>query len=176
MTCLARRQATKCRYADLDYEAAAGFEVDRRIGEACDLVVLGGEVADRVEHEVDEAERALDQGAGHVADRHRQLAPPGLPTQLADHRLRQIDSADLDAAPGERQRDPSGPDRKLECSATVRQPRQLLDGRLNPAWIEHLRDGLVVRFSDLGTEMIFTHARIVALGRSHRLSAGRSSR
>jgi hypothetical protein len=51
--------------------------VDRRVGEARDLLVLRGEVADGVENEVDKPKRALDARAGDVADRDRQVAPPG---------------------------------------------------------------------------------------------------
>ena len=46
--------------------------------EAGDLLILGGEVADGVEDEVDEPEASRKVGCGHVADRHADALAAGL--------------------------------------------------------------------------------------------------
>jgi hypothetical protein len=90
-----------------------------------------------------------------VTDRSR---PPWLPAQLLHHRLREIDSADLDATPGERERDPSGTDRKLKRSASAGQPPERLDRGLDSVRLEHLRRGFVVGPGDFGPEVVFAHS------------------
>lgn len=160
---LATRQTPKVRNANLDNEEAAWLQMDRRVGEARDLLLLRGEVSDGVENEVDKPERTLDTRASHVADRHTQVATPRLQAQLLDHRLRELDSANVHAAGRQRERNPSGADRKLESPAIACQLREHLDGRLDGGWVEHLRYGFVVGPRDVRPEMILTHKAIVAL-------------
>jgi hypothetical protein len=84
---LARGSAA--RHADLDHEAAARLEVRADVLEARDLRVLRGQVVDRVEDEVGEAERALDAGRGEIADRDRDRVAAGLgaePATIASER------------------------------------------------------------------------------------------
>lgn len=56
--------------ADLDHEAAAWHEVAGGVLEARDLRILGGQVVDRVEDDVDERECSFDASRRHVADRY----------------------------------------------------------------------------------------------------------
>src|SRR6266508_1563550 len=48
------------------------------ITEALDLLVLRGQVHDRVEHQVGEAERPVDLGGGEIADRQPDRVRAGL--------------------------------------------------------------------------------------------------
>lgn len=173
---LARRQTPEVRNANLDNETAAWLEVDCRIREASDLLLLRDEVSDGVENEVDKPERAVDARAGHVADRHLEVATPRLLTQLLDHGLRQLDSTNLDAAGRQRERNSSGAYCKLESPALACELSEHLDRRLNCGQIEHLRYGFVVDPSDVGPEMILKHKAIVALTPVCCVAADRSAR
>ena len=51
----------------------------------------------------------------------------GLRVQARDHRLREVDSVDANAALCERQRDPAGPDAELERGSVGRQLREQVD-------------------------------------------------
>src|SRR5439155_20647537 len=53
---LAGWKATEIGHADFDDEPAAGCEVSSDVAKALDLLILGGQVRDRVEHEVGEPE------------------------------------------------------------------------------------------------------------------------
>ena len=63
-------ETAKIGNAHLDDEAATCFEVSSSIGETLNLLLLRGEVSDRVKHEVHEPEAAFNSGCGHVPDRH----------------------------------------------------------------------------------------------------------
>ena len=84
------------------------------VAETGDLVVLSGQVHDRVEHEVGDPERALDPRCREVPDRHGDVIGVRLGTQLLDHRLGEVDAVYGDAAPTERQGDAAGSDAELE--------------------------------------------------------------
>ena len=58
----------------------------RDIAEAGHLCVLGGEVGDRVSHEVREGEGLVDARCREVADRHPDRVPVRLGSQPPDHR------------------------------------------------------------------------------------------
>jgi len=53
--------------------------------EAPDLVLLGQEGKERVEHDVDEVERAVDGEVRHVTNSHRDILSVRLGTQASDH-------------------------------------------------------------------------------------------
>src|SRR3954466_6843970 len=105
----------RVRDADLDHETAARQQVRGGVREDVDLPVLGRDVVDRVADDVDERERPLDAGGGHVPDRDRDRIR--LPLQLRDHVRREVDARYLYAALGKRHRDPAGADRELEGAA-----------------------------------------------------------
>src|SRR5262249_54270576 len=66
---LARWKASQFRHIVLDNEAAAAFQVSGGVSESLDLLVLSGQVRDRVAQEVDEAERGIHLDSREVADR-----------------------------------------------------------------------------------------------------------
>jgi hypothetical protein len=140
--------------ADLDDEAASGLEVRGGIGEARHLRVLGRQVADRVEDEVDQRERALDERGREVADRDGQLRPAGLRSQLGDHVRREVDRVDRHTALCERKRDPPGPDPKLERGTVARSLRQELDRLGDDRRVAPLAEMGVVALGDLAREPV----------------------
>src|SRR5262249_58296184 len=75
---LAGRETAERRQSDLDHEATALLEVCGGVLEARDLRLLGRQVHDRVEDEVDERERPVDARRPELADRHRDLRAAGL--------------------------------------------------------------------------------------------------
>ena len=107
------------------------------VGEHGDLLVLGGHVHDRVEHEVDEPEGAVDAGRGHVADRHRDGVGPGLArscsamcgdSSMPVHRH----------APGvQRQGDAAGADRELQRGAAAGELGQASTAGSSTVGLEH---------------------------------------
>jgi hypothetical protein len=75
---LADREVLEVGHAGLDHEPPAAPEVGGGVLEAGDLGVLGDQVEDGVEDQVDEGELPGDPGGGEVADRQLQRsAPPG---------------------------------------------------------------------------------------------------
>ena len=124
-----------------------GSEVRGGVLEAGDLIVLRGQVVDRVVDQVGERELARHLGGGEVAERDLDRVGAGLRPQLLHHLARKVDAAHRDAAPGERQRDPAGADAELQRSAVSGQPGQEVDGRLDHGRVEHLRGGGVVRLA-----------------------------
>jgi hypothetical protein len=126
------------------------------VGEAGDLLVLAGEVHDRVEHEVGEPEGAVDTGGGEVADRHLNVVA----TRLG------LSRATIAA------------DRSIPCTATLRRlsgtamrpvpmprsgrvrRRPARRGRRRPARRQHRRtspEGLVVRRRHRHVEIVLGH-------------------
>src|SRR5205823_11750141 len=65
---LAGPKALKRGNLDLDHEAPARLQMRGNVLEALNLFVLGGEVLDRVVHEVGERERPAHPGGREVAD------------------------------------------------------------------------------------------------------------
>jgi len=62
-----------------------GSVTNRDVAEALNLFVLGGQVRDRVAHEVGELERPGHPGGREVADRHADVVRARLRLQLRDH-------------------------------------------------------------------------------------------
>ena len=160
---LARRQPLELRDADLDHEASAGPQVRGGVLEARHLIVLRGQVVDRVVDQVGERELARYVGRGDVAERDLDPVGAGLRSQLLHHLAREVDATDRDAAPGQRQRDPAGADAELQRGAVAGQTGQEIDRRLDHGRVEHLRAALVVALGHSRTEVVLAllaaHAR-----------------
>ena len=118
------------RAAAFDDERAVVGEVRGDVLEAADLIVLGQQVEERVEHDIDQAVGARHSDIGEVADRDVDLIASRLRPKLRDHRLREVDAVDADAGRRERQRDPAGADRELERGAPSASVGKERDGRL----------------------------------------------
>ena len=73
---------------------------------------------------------------------------------MAQHVLGGVDAGDAHPALGQRQRDPSGPDRELQRRAVTGQLREQLDRRPDHGGIEHDRRVLVVRGRDALAEVL----------------------
>jgi hypothetical protein len=67
---LAWREASQLGDVVLDDEAAAGLQVRRGVAEGLHLLVLGGQVRDRVAQQVDERERSARGCGREVAGGH----------------------------------------------------------------------------------------------------------
>ena len=129
----------------------AGFrEVPGGIAEALDLLLLGEQVPDRVEHEVDEGESLTGPGRGHVAERDGDPLGSGLLAQAGEHRLRQFDPGHLDAHLPQRERDPAGADRELEGAPAGGELGQAPDRRPQHLGREHPLPRGVVRGGGAG--------------------------
>ena len=100
-----------------------------RVREAAQLVLLGEQREERVEGDEDERVDALDGDVGEVAHRHRDRVAAGLLAELRDHRLGGVDAVHLEAALGEREREPAGADRELEHGAVAGELGEHLDAR-----------------------------------------------
>jgi hypothetical protein len=85
------------------------------------LLVLRRDIHDRVPHQVDQRERAVETGRGHVADRDLDLAAPRLASKLFDHVGRQLDAVHPDSPGGEGQRHPARAHREFERRSIARQ-------------------------------------------------------
>jgi hypothetical protein len=153
---LAGRQPPEARNPDLDHEAAAWLEVGSGVLEAGDLLVLRRQVPDRVEDEVGERERIVDARGREVADRHVDVVGPRLRAQPRDHRLRKVDPAHADTAPGQRQRDPTGADAELECGTVSSELCEEVHHGVDDRRVEHRRV-LVVTGGDRLAEVVLGH-------------------
>lgn len=69
--CLSGRKEPECGHSQLDEEVPTRGEVVGGVAEALDLLVLGSQVPDRVEHQVHQRELTFDSRGGHVTDDHR---------------------------------------------------------------------------------------------------------
>jgi len=108
------------------------------VAEARDLEVLRGEVRDRVEHEIDEPEGAVDPCRRDVADRHVDLVGVRLRPELGNHRLGQIDPRHPDTALVQRQRDSPRADGELERGAAACELREEVDRRTEHVRVVHV--------------------------------------
>ncbi len=151
---LARGKRPQSGNADLDHEAAARPEVRCNVLEARDLRVLGRQVADRVEDDVRERERAVDLRRREVADCDLDLLAAGFFVQLGDHLCGEVDPVHADAALRERERDPAGADSELERRPVTGKRGEELDRRIEHVWIEHVRRGLVVALRHVLAEVV----------------------
>ena len=93
------------------------LEVSGSVAEALDLRVLRGQVRDGVEHQVGEAEGAVDPRAGHVADGDLDPVGARLGPQLVGHRRGQLDAGHRHAPTAQRQGQAPGADGQLERAA-----------------------------------------------------------
>ena len=128
---------------------AVGAQVAGGVGEAGHLRVLGREVRDRAEDEVDHVEDARRTLRGHVAEHHGDAGriTAGLGAQPRHHRHGELDARDDHPARGQRQGHPPGADRQLQgAPARLRQGGQQVDrvlgGRIAPVVVGR-RDLLV---------------------------------
>lgn len=135
--------------------------------EARDLVVLRGQVADRVEDEVDERELPVDAHGGEVADRRHDLLRARFLAELGDHRFREVDAVHANASLRERERHPTGTDAELERRAIARERREEVDRRPEHLRGEH-RAVIVIALRYLRTEVVRVHRGSVCDGRSCR--------
>lgn len=104
------------------------------VAEALDLLVLGGQVRDRVAQEVGEPERSAQVGGRQIADGHVDLGRTLLRSKLRDHGGRQLDPVHTNSSPAERQRDSTRADAELERRAGACQIRKEIH-----SWVEHRR-------------------------------------
>jgi hypothetical protein len=81
---LAGRHPAELGHEHLHHEPSVRLQVRGRVGEDRQLIVLGGDVHDRVRHQVHEPEGPRDAGGGHVADGHRDRIGAGLGEQLPE--------------------------------------------------------------------------------------------
>jgi len=91
------------------------------VAEAVDLGVLGGQVHDRVEHQVGEPEGPLYLRRREVADAHPDPAHRGLRLQPGDHGGREVDPVHGHTSLAEGEGDAPGADTELERPAVARQ-------------------------------------------------------
>jgi hypothetical protein len=131
--------------------------------EARDLRVLGHEVRDRVEHQVDERELAVDAGAREVAERDLDVLGARLGAQPGEHRLGVVDAGDAHAALGKRQRDPAGADPELQRSAVPGEVGEHLHDRPHDLAGGHAGRALVIE----GRGALAEEPRVAALFRAH---------
>ena len=155
---LADRELLECGDAELDHEMPAGAEVRGGVLEARHLRVLRGQVADRVEDEVDERELPVDAGRGHVSGHGLDVLGAGLVAQAREHRLGAVDAGHADAALCERKRDAAGADRELERAAVAGEAGQHVDRRVEGRGVEHRGGVLVVARRHLLAEELLRHA------------------
>lgn len=122
--------AQPCRGdASLDDEDAVAGEMSGCVFETPHLTILGEEVVDGIEDQVDQwVPIAWGRCAFHVAHRHVDLVAIGLVSDPTDHVRRQFDPIDADAALGEWDRDTTGTDRELERRTTTRETSEKVDG------------------------------------------------
>ena len=99
-----------------------------------------------------------------VADRHADRVAARLAAQAGNHRPRQVDPVDRDAAARQRQCDPSRPDAQFQGAPTAGEPRQNVDRRVHNAWLEHVRRRLVIPRRDTFPEVavLVVHHRTVS--------------
>jgi hypothetical protein len=125
-------------------EAPAVHQMSGGVLEARHLSVLGEQVHDRVEHDVDDTERAVDPGRRHVTAREGDAVTTGPAAQRVQHRPREVDATDRHASLGERDGDPAGPDPELERRSSGRELGEQVDGRSDDVRPGHLGDVVVV--------------------------------
>ena len=164
---LTRREPLELRDAHLDHEAATRLEVRRDVLEAGDLLVLRGQVVDRVEDEVGDGERTLDGGRREITDRDadRIAARPG--AQPRHHRVGEVDALDRDTPLGERQRDAARADAQLERRAVSGQVGEEFDGRVDDRRVEHVGGRLVVSIGHSLAKVVLGH-RLHSVRRTNR--------
>ena len=140
---------------DLHDEVPTRFEVSGGVGEAGDLIVLRGQVHDRVEQQVDEPKGSLDPFGGEVADGATR-SEPGLARRRSTIAVDR--SIPVTATPrslsGER--DPSGADAELECGAVAGKRGEEVDGLADDRWVEHVGAPLLVARDRL-VEVVHSH-------------------
>ncbi|VVJ16261.1 Uncharacterised protein [Amycolatopsis camponoti] len=149
---LPRREAAQFGNAQLDHEPAAGVQVPGRVAEALDLLVLGEQVPDRVEDQVDQRKAARSRGRRHVADDHREVR---LLPQSAEHRLGQFDAGDGHSLRGQRDGDASGADGELEHPPAAGQRGEAVHSRVHDLGREHAAARGVVAFGGLDVPDVF---------------------
>jgi hypothetical protein len=88
--------------------------VPRNILEAANLVILGGQIKERVRYQEDQIERAINRNVRKAANRHRDGVTAWLLVELRDHPLRGVDSMGRQASSDERYRHPPCTDREFE--------------------------------------------------------------
>jgi hypothetical protein len=135
---------------------------------AGDLLVLGGQVHDRVPQQVGEPERPLDPGGGEVADGHADAVAARLGPELGHHLRRQVDPVHRHPPPAERDRDPPGPDAELERGRVPGQPGQERHHRVDGRRLEQLGPAGLVAPGDPLVEVVHRHGRQPRRGRRDR--------
>jgi hypothetical protein len=129
--------------------------VARGVAEAPDLLGLGEQVRDRVEHEVDERVLARRDGGRHVACDHRERGLVHLGAQPVDHRDRQLDAGDRHAALAQRNGDATGPDGELERAPTTGELDEAIHGRTEHLGCVHPDARCVVARRGVGIPQVF---------------------
>jgi hypothetical protein len=113
---LAGREALKLRDVVLDDKAAARFELSCDGAEALSLLVLAGQIRDRVAHQISEPERVAHSGGREVPYRDADLIGAWLRSQSRRHSRGQLDPVDTYTSTAERQREATGADAEFESS------------------------------------------------------------
>src|SRR5208282_3365781 len=98
-----RRQASEIRHSDFDNEATAGLEMGGRIGVTGHLLILSGQISDRIEYEVYQPKGLPDVGCCDVPDGHLDPTSAILGAQPADHGGGEVNARYGHAAVCERQ-------------------------------------------------------------------------
>ncbi len=146
---LASPEPTRIGDEHFDDEPTAGREVVGHALEAAALRVAVAEGEERAVDDADQREATVDGHVGEVADRDRDAVAARLGPELRDHRLAGVDPGDRDAAFGERQGEPPGPDGELERGAGSGQVRQERDrgvgvGRVRRQLVVDVGDAIAV--------------------------------
>ena len=110
------------RHPTLEHEHAIAGQVPGGVLEAADLVVLGEQVPDGVEHQVDQPIGVTGGGRGHVAHGHLHLVAARLLAHPVDHVLGQLDAIHAHAGRPQRQGDAPGTTANSSASLPLANP------------------------------------------------------
>src|SRR4029453_8670520 len=154
---LPRRQPSKLRDVVLDDKATSRPQLRRNVVKGLDLLLLGGEVGDRVAAQVDQPKRPARPRSREVANSDVDGGGTFPPSKLRDHGRRQFNALHSNASPTEGQRDPASTDAEFERGLCAGQLSEEGDGRIDPRGIEQLRPEDLVPLGGPVIEMGFRH-------------------
>ncbi len=95
--------------------------MSRDVAETSQLLLLGQQREEGVEHNEDQRERSLDRDVDEVPHRDTYRFSPSPGAQLGDHRLRGVDAVNFDASRREWERDSSSTYPQFESSPALRE-------------------------------------------------------
>ena len=114
------------------------FQLSSHGPETPGLLVLAGQVGDRVAHQVGQPERAARGRGGEVPDRDADRIGARLRYQPCRHGRGQLDPMDAYAAAAERQREAAGADAQFQSAAVPRQAGQEAHHRIDGCRLKKL--------------------------------------